>query len=996
MVSLPSTAKRSAEGSNGWGRRAHRPSRWLLAFLIGSGLALSSARPISADHRHFRSFDGDDGLDVTDVRSLAQDTAGFLWIGTLGGLYRFDGVEMRPWAPEGVVLPVTVLAAGPGGQVVAVDQEGALYAVEREEMVPVPGKGGEAVTDAAHAAFDGGGRLWVVRSGGVHFREPGGRWSVPEGPAPGEEVEWVFPVADRGLFVAGEEALWRLASGGFEKVAEVEEIEDVAAAPGGGLVVMSRMRFWETPRVGGAVVRIREEGVEELVRMRGARGIRLAVRGDTVWASFDRYLVSIAPDGAFSTLDPEDGIPGGGPLLVDREGSLWLGTFAGLLQFPEPGTRIWGEGDGLPSEHTRFLAGGEEGLWVSTWQGMGSLRRAPGGWSAAVAERRINRYELCADARGRVWAGVRDSPGAPYSLTRLDDADGRPRRVAGPLTACHRTGSGELWMGTQDGELLVLDPGGEPRRVTGPPSSGPDPRITALTVDREDRLWLGSQETVCHASRREVREGGAPWSCQQIPGARHVHSMASMPSGALWLATEGLGVLRRESDRWEPVPGSRELPSREALNLVPSSAGGIWVLSHAIVQRVLERPGTAAGWEVVERLGHWHGTPAVGAWDLMEDAEGALWLTTRQGVVRVPARARSAAPPPPAVELVDVRVDERRLSLDEAPRIPYERNRVELRYAALSFRDPSLLRYQVRVSEGQDWREVSRPTFRFMDLPPGDYLAEVRASLDGESWTEPPATYAFSVAPPWWRRAWVMAAFALCASAALYGLYRWRLGFLLELERQRTRIAMDLHDEMGSGLGSIGILAEVMGHAELGADERARMAREIVATAEELGASLSDIVWSLRHEGATLEELVAKLREHGSRLFADREVAFVCSVPRELPGGPLGLSLRRNLLLIGLEALHNASRHAGASRVELSLQPDGDGRWRLEVADDGVGLPEQPEGGSGLENMERRAREIGADLSCGRRHPRGTHVTLVLGQLPPRQAHREGRPLGLR
>lgn len=150
-----------------------------------------------------------------------------------------------------------------------------------------------------------------------------------------------------------------------------------------------------------------------------------------------------------------------------------------------------------------------------------------------------------------------------------------------------------------------------------------------------------------------------------------------------------------------------------------------------------------------------------------------------------------------------------------------------------------------------------------MDLPPGDYLAEVRASLDGESWTEPPATYAFSVAPPWWRRTWVMAAFALCALAALYGLYRWRLGFLLKLERQRTRIAMDLHDQMGSGLGSIGILGEVLGHAELG-----------------------------------------------------------------------------------------------------------------------VGLPEQPEGGSGLENMEHRAREIDAELICGRRSPRGTIVTLRFSAPP--------------
>lgn len=313
------------------------PAPWwwrLPSLLLATSVVASSALPASADHRFFRTLEVEDGLDVPDVRSLAQDGAGFLWIGTVGGLHRFDGVEVRRWAPEELTRPIVELTAGPSGELVALDRQGFLFTVTGRGAAPVPGAAGEPITDATHAAFDEAGRLWVVRSGALHVRGDPTGWSVAADPPPGEDLNRVFPLEDRGLFVAGERTVRRLAPDGLQIVAELNEVEDMAPAPGGGLLAMSRMRFWETPRGGGALVRIRDGSVEELVRIRGARGIRLVVRGNTVWASFDRYLVSVEPDGAVSTLEPEDGVPGGGPLLVDAEGSLWLGTYAGLLQFP--------------------------------------------------------------------------------------------------------------------------------------------------------------------------------------------------------------------------------------------------------------------------------------------------------------------------------------------------------------------------------------------------------------------------------------------------------------------------------------------------------------------------------------------------------------------------------------------------------------------------------------------------------------------------------------
>jgi signal transduction histidine kinase len=235
------------------------------------------------------------------------------------------------------------------------------------------------------------------------------------------------------------------------------------------------------------------------------------------------------------------------------------------------------------------------------------------------------------------------------------------------------------------------------------------------------------------------------------------------------------------------------------------------------------------------------------------------------------------------------------------------------------------------------------------------------------------------VLPPWYLQWWALVLFALATAAMLWGGYRARVAYLLGLERQRTRIAMDLHDEMGSGLGSIGILAGVLANNGR-ADETRAVARTMSQTAEELGAALSDIVWSLDPRASTLEELAGRLAEHGERLFSAAGVDFTIRFPTRWPAVRLSLPLRRDVLLIGYEALYNAARHARARQVTLALEPKGR-QWQLSVQDDGVGLPEGALAGAsvgrGLRSMRRRAEEIGAELQWRAAPGGGTLVALV-------------------
>jgi signal transduction histidine kinase len=383
---------------------------------------------------------------------------------------------------------------------------------------------------------------------------------------------------------------------------------------------------------------------------------------------------------------------------------------------------------------------------------------------------------------------------------------------------------------------------------------------------------------------------------------------------------------------------------------------------------------------VLESPGPGNGLPARRGSDLVEDEDGTLWITTALGLVHLPPDARHLSLGPPRVVLMDARVDAVPVPLADGLELPADRNRLELRFAALSFREPGRVRYEVRLSPDAPWvGTLGQPSFRWVDLPAGNYRAEVRASLDGREWSAEPARFEFSVLPPWYLTPWALMLFIAAGGAALWGVYRARLAHLVGLERQRTRIALDLHDELGSGLGSIGILAGLLPAGRVEEAERGRIAGEIAATAAELGSALADIVWSLDPRTATLEELATRLAEHGDRLFAGDDVDFRMQLARDWPAAELPLHLRRNVLLIGLEALHNAARHARAREVTLSLTQRR-GLWELTRGDDGIGLEQGGPGnahrGRGLRGMRRRAAEIGATIEWLANPHGGTTVRL--------------------
>jgi signal transduction histidine kinase len=592
------------------------------------------------------------------------------------------------------------------------------------------------------------------------------------------------------------------------------------------------------------------------------RPIDVIPRGEAVWVSYDSALVHLLPGRAPEILGADQGIPAGGAFLEDREGSLWVGTFRGLLQFPAPETVAWGGDEGL-NTGPRRLAQSPEGIWVGTWQGLYLMRRTGGTWRPEHIPGTTTNA-ICTASDGTLWTG---SEGR-FLVRRA----GRflERRMPGlsQIFSCAPAPDGRVWLGTNLGLFLGAHDSGSGVAISpraGPPLAIASSARTHVMEDAAGGLWVSAGEEICRTDARSLSAGrSVAWSCERAAGAGEITFVVQAPSGDVWAATVRQGVIRlRPGKGWEPVPGASLLPGQMVRALRRSPSEGIWIVSFGTVLRVVERPDVPEGWEIVERPSPWHGLMISDAEDILEEPRGDLWITTLAELVHVPADVRRSVPPVPPVELVDVLSDGEGLPADAPIRLPYRRNRIDLRFAAL-----------------------------------------------------------------------VLAAVA----AAVVAVFRYRLAQSLRIERTRTRIAADLHDDIGASLSRIALQSELVRRRQAPRPAEAdRLLVDIGESARALVDSMSDIVWSIDPRRDDLASVIARVRQLALDLLEPRGIALEFRTPEGAEQVRLGPEHRRHLYLILKEAVNNIVKHSGCGRVWITLRAEGD-RLHVEVRDDGRGF----------------------------------------------------------
>ncbi|MGJ5816448.1 ligand-binding sensor domain-containing protein [Paludibaculum fermentans] len=992
-----------------------RLGAWLALLLIlatAPCFALNPARRLTQyAHTAWRIEDGAFGA---TPNTLAQTKDGYLWIGTDAGLVRFDGNRFVQWEPPaGQRLLNSSIFSLRGAS------DGSLWigsgsALSRWRN----GRLTNYTTGRGHINAieeDADGNVWFARS---RPQEPSGPICRTEGDkvrcfgrADGVPFSLVVPMKrDRnGDFWGGApEGVFRWRPG-FGEVhlrdrvpagGGLSGVSCVAVEPGG--VVWAGI---ENSGTGPSLLK-REHGVWTGVHLPAAAGSQVEVMAllvdshGAVWVGTTAHGLYRLQAGQIEHYGPEDGLSSASvnDFLEDREGNLWIATSNGLDRLRDLQITTYSIREGLTAEKASSILGTRDGkVWIGNG---GALESIQDGRILAIQARnglpgrRVT--SLLEDPAGRLWVGVdgglfildggrfRNVPGlhgpafgTVWVMAATSEGDvwaeviAPARRLvhirneraveefeAGRVPAARglaSAGGGALWLGLQSGELARLKEGQLARFALPAQATGDPLPVREVVPDTDGSVWISNPQGLIRwkngVARRMGTANGLP--CSRVNG--HLRD----PQGRLWILSEcGLLLLTREEvERW-------------------------WAHPDAILQvRTFDaldgaRPG-----------------PAAFAPSITRSTDGRIWFVSDKFVqVLDPATLDTPAPSPP-VHIEQTFADRRPYAPRQGLELPALTRELQIDYTAVCLALPQKVRFRYML-EGQDtaWQEpgTRRQAF-YSRLGPGTYRFRVMASNPEGVWNEAGDSLSFSIRPAYYQTHGFQLAIALLLLGSAWLGYRFRIRQIAaglnarfaERLSERTRLARELHDTLLQTIQGSRMVAD---DALSDPEDTARMRRAL----EKLSGWLAQ---ATREGRATLNELRVSttqtndladgLRQAAEEAQMPASMQVVLSVEGEVK--QMHPILRDELYRIGCEAIRNAVKHSGGSKVQVELNYGTN--LELKVRDNGKGIPREisergREGHFGLATMQERAERIGGRLRIFSTPGAGAEVQLVVpGQL---------------
>lgn len=979
--------------------------------------ALEGVRAINV-----QTWQKEQGLPQLPVRALAQTSDGYLWLGGDDGLARFDGMRFaRFGSSEGFRLgPVNTLLADQSAALWIGSAGHGLHEWKNGRLTTLTTKNGLPDDAITALASDSAGRLWIGTPAGLCVLHNGELSSlVAAEKFSGREITalqcdrqgvlWMG-VKGLGLFQFTNSAFVALPGEGVDDL--LKEVRCLLVDPAGKLWVGTAADFvlcregdhWRRYRIPH-----NRSGPYPTALAAGADG--------SVWAAAGASGLLQFKDGKSVLLPASAGAFGRGvvSLLTDDEGRVWAGTDTGLnclkrkIIFPlgqseglgfgpvqglaevTPGV-VWvaKPGDGLHrwdgksfsrlsadslsprnSPITTVLRTSEGFCWVATTNSLVLYRDpiAVGDEATLIESAPDHILALAEDRQGALWMGTRTGQVRRFLENRWADPPGFSQ--TNPVTAIATAPDGAVWIGTDGGGIYWRSAKGQTRLGKG--SGLSSNAIRSLLLETDGTLWIGTADAGLNRWRdgqlvaRYTTEDGLPDNT--------ISQILEDDAGRLWLGT-GRGIACVSKSRLEDLAAGR---------------------SPSVYARCF---GLADGMPSEECTGGF--CPAG-----LKTRAGLLWFPTLKGVVVVDPRAlpQVAQPPHPVLEQVLVdgvdKAGYRESMPGSAPaplRVSAGKHRVEFRYLAVGFDQPERTRFRYQL-EGLEnaWVDANaRLSALYSYLPPGTYRFRVAASNGGGLWNEIPAPVELVVRLPFWQTwwFWVSAALTLLAlvTALVLVIVRRKVQRRMKLleqertvERERRRIAQDLHDEMGAKLCRISFLSEHARRGELPPAEMHEQITYISDASREVLHSLDEIVWAVNPQNDTLEHVASYVGQYAQDYFNLTGIQCELEIPSQLPPHPFSSQQRHNLFLATHEAFTNILKHSGATQTTVTMTLN-NGVFDILIADNGRGFnldaalqkPAASAAGDGLQNMLRRMNTIGGRCEMDSAAGRGTRVKFVV------------------
>jgi ligand-binding sensor domain-containing protein/signal transduction histidine kinase len=972
-------------------------ARCELAFLLTISLCAVPLLALDPSRRVTQymvdSLEREDGLPQSSVQSIVQTRDGYLWFGTEQGLSRYNGARMATfgnWNTPEII--------GNDTQVLFEDRSGALWMGSHGHGVARL-QAGRFTRVAARLSSqfvfsitqDTAGGMWIGTDDGLNqlIGDRVRSYTTKEGLAD-QTVYAVLAARDGSIWAGTKRGLTHLRDGTLRTYTTrdglpSDSVRSLREDRAGALWIGT---------LGGGVARLENGTFTTIGAREGLPNLDvfsiLEDRDGSVWIGTGGGGLARFRDGRISVLTTEGGLASNTvlSLLEDAEGNLWIGTDGGgVTQLRDSKFVTLGKADGL--SHDVVLSTFEDAvgdIWLGTYGG--GVNRLSGDsirvYNTANGLSNDAVFAVGGDRTGNIWIGTYDGlnrlQGDRLSVYRVKD--GLP---SSSVSVIYEDRAGNVWFGTPDGVSRFRDE----RFTTFTAANGlPHSWVLAVLEDRRGQLWFGTAAGLARFDGRTFKTLGPKDGLADAL----VMGLHEDDDGVLWVATQK-GLSRIADGKVTTYTRRIGLFDDLVLATLDDHHGSLWVSSNNGVFRLSkqELADFAAG-----RISRIRATP-FGVADGLRSAEcnggvqpsawrsrgGTLFFPTVKGVAFIdPAHIRTNAVQPPA-RIEQVIADERAVPIGRAIRLAPGTHRLEVQFAGLSFTAPDRVRFRYRL-EGFDREWIDAGTRRsaiYTNLGPATYRFAVMAGNSDDRWSREAATLDIEQLP-FFHQTRAFTALCSLGAAALIWIFllswtrRVRAEYAGKLA-ERARIARELHDTVAQELVSVGMMLELA--ASVAESDSAASRRHIERAATISHESLHEVrrvLADLRAPALDGDDLPAALKTFAARSAngsSVRPTVVVHGAPRRL-----STETENDLFRIAQEAITNALRHAGASRVEVELSYESS-RVRLRVRDDGSGdgeLDATARERFGIRGMKERAARMNAQLLVTSKVNEGTEVSV--------------------
>ncbi|MGD0348516.1 MAG: two-component regulator propeller domain-containing protein [Terracidiphilus sp.] len=956
--------------------------------MIGGGACAAAQSDAFAGYtRHI--WQASDGLPEQTVQAFAQTRDGYLWIGTSGGLVRFDGVHFavfdRQNTPALHENSIFCLMVSRDGALWIGTEGGGLARYAQGQFRSWTAREGLSNDFVRSLAEDAKGNIWAGTDNGL-LRLDGGRFVRVDGAGdvPTLAVHKIYLDRDGGLWVGGSK-----------------------------LIRMS----------GGTVTEYMMRGESSQNRVKSI----VQTQDGTMWVGTVSGLNRM-PQGQKS-FERVGGIAGTVRVLRQTtDGVLWIGTIGqGVYEYRGGSLTQTTAPQSLPSNTVlNFFEDDERNFWIGTQSGMLRLTQAQVSIISLPKANDSDFGTIYLDRDGSFWIGS-------TLLFRMKDGAVTPMRLPGTggdhVRNVYRDQGGALWVGT-DGDGVYRIAEGEATHLTTRAGMSNN-FVRAMTQDRDGSMWVAADEGLNHIFLEngrlrivsyEMRDGLAYFSTRALLEDRHgdlwigtdrgvshlrggvflsdavTAAMAQMKvwaihedaDGGLWFGTRNSGLFRYREGKLAQFTAADGLPGNAIYQILEDAAGHLW-LSGPNGVALLNRHELDAQ---AERFPRHFALTFYSTADMAANTEiyggtqssgcitpqGDVWFPSDLGPLHIPFFGRLALPPPPLF-IQGVLADGRPVTADGEVILRPGNGRLEFDFTPIQLRSQDGLRFRY-VLEGfeKNWSApTAERTADYTNLPPGHYRFRVETFDVSNPEAASEASIAIVQRPFFYRTWWFIAACAALVTLLVFGLYQYRVRqvrvrFEAVLE-ERSRLAREMHDTVIQGCTGVSALLEAQA-MEGGTDSRGAGLMDFAR--QQLRNTINEAreaIWNLRKpdDASSLgEKLESMTRQVSSE--------FQIPVAWSMSGTPFAVTepVAHDLLMVAREAVYNAMLHGHPARVGVALGYKSS-ELVLDLDDDGCGFDPQrmnEDNGHhfGLKGMKERVERSGGKFQLASAPGKGVRI----------------------